>query len=543
MRRSWLLALSSTVLLTACLASPGRPETRTTEPPAAQAGARLPPVGQLYESLGVNIHVSFDNTPYGKTGRLVQVLKDSGLKHVRDGLKIDRPDQNRALKQIAEAGLSTLLIFGNPDSNYQSGTVSQGLAWLLGPGKGLVTAVEGANEWDCVGGSGWKPELRAYQAAVSDAVSTSLRIPLVGPSFCRAGRAKEYGADQHLDLNNMHSYAAGRPPEQTAGDALADSVVRPGVPTWSTETGYHNALKGQPSQPGVSERAAAAYSVRTYLENARLGVPRTYLYELYDQFNDPGGASMESHFGLIRADGTPKPAYLAVRSLAHLTRDLTKAGPSGEPVAAVAVNDTGEDLRQLQYDAGNGRTLVLLWRAQSVYDLSKKADLSPPERPVRLIARQTASLSAADVGAGQTGFTDRQREGTSFSVQVGAIPQAFLLAPAPTAAPAVPTTPPAATRPPSSSGVVPGLLPPPVPTSRPLPSVSSGPVVPTASPRAARPAPAADVPDVGRLGVLAVQPDSGPDRHAGRSLLAAALIVMVASGLIWTAGTNRSRGT
>ena len=82
-----------------------------------------------------------------------------------------------------------------------------------------------------------------------------------------------------------------------------------------TESGYHNGLNDHSDQPGVSESAAAKYIPRLYLEDFANGIARTYLYEFLDESADSGLKSFQLHWGLIRADGSEKPAFIALKNL------------------------------------------------------------------------------------------------------------------------------------------------------------------------------------------------------------------------------------
>jgi hypothetical protein len=43
------------------------------------------PAHAFVESVGVNIHVTYTDTPYAAHERVLQALRDTGVRHVRDG--------------------------------------------------------------------------------------------------------------------------------------------------------------------------------------------------------------------------------------------------------------------------------------------------------------------------------------------------------------------------------------------------------------------------------------------------------------------------
>ena len=87
----------------------------------------------------------------------------------------------------------------------------------------------------------------------------------------------------------------------------------PGRGAVFTEAGYHNALSSTTGQPPASEEAAAVYMPRLLATAFGAGVERTFIYELVDEKPDPGLIDAEQHFGLLRNDLSPKPAFTASR--------------------------------------------------------------------------------------------------------------------------------------------------------------------------------------------------------------------------------------
>jgi hypothetical protein len=77
-------------------------------------------------------------------------------------------------------------------------------------------------------------------------------------------------------------------------------------PMIATESGYPT------SSVGTSEALQAKYIPRLYCEYFRLGIPRTFVYDLLDN---------DQTFGIMHADFSPKPAYTALQSLIGLLKD------------------------------------------------------------------------------------------------------------------------------------------------------------------------------------------------------------------------------
>ncbi|PAW79087.1 MAG: hypothetical protein B9S32_03790 [Verrucomicrobia bacterium Tous-C9LFEB] len=95
---------------------------------------------------------------------------------------------------------------------------------------------------------------------------------------------------------------------------------------WFTEFGYTTYREGHKSKKfmysAVTEEAQAKYSLRRFMECLGLGVEVTVQYDFLEDELRGGEFEAESRFGLVRNDGSLKPAYHAVRNLARSTADL-----------------------------------------------------------------------------------------------------------------------------------------------------------------------------------------------------------------------------
>jgi hypothetical protein len=143
----------------------------------------------------------------------------------------------------------------------------------------------------------------------------------------------------------------------------------------------------------------ARYVPRLILEYYDAGLPRTYLYELIDQ-----GTSLtdrEQRFGLLRADGSEKPAY---RALANLIAILKDPGAGFTP-GALAYGVTGDTigLKRMLLQKRDGRFYLALWTQASSYDVTLKADMASVARGVTLqFASPVAKVQQFWVNSGVT---------------------------------------------------------------------------------------------------------------------------------------------
>ena len=120
----------------------------------------------------------------------------------------------------------------------------------------------------------------------------------------------------------------------------------------------------------MPEDVAGVYTPRILLEHILNGDKRVYTYELVDEFDDPGKTDVESNWGLMHRDWTPKPAYTAMKNLLGL---LSDAGPAFTPTALpVKVTGFPGDGKYLLTQKRNGQYVLLLWRNVSIYDPATK---------------------------------------------------------------------------------------------------------------------------------------------------------------------------
>lgn len=259
--------------------------------------------------VGVQLHLRKEGTPYYDLPRVIAALKDLGVRHVRDSFNVGWPTQNAQIGQVAaECGVRFVLgaRYSDTIDGFVAGAVALGDA---------VEAIEGVNEWDNTGRPGWAAELRAHQAALYAAVKAAMPgMPVLAPSLADASKASTLGPVP-CDYGNAHAYPNGAPESWLAVPHAAARTVAGGKPLIVTETGYTNAA----SDPDVvyhhpvTEAAAGGFVPGLVTAHLTAGAERIYLYELFDQ--GAGDTDVEKSFGLLRNDGTPKPAYVALRQL------------------------------------------------------------------------------------------------------------------------------------------------------------------------------------------------------------------------------------
>jgi hypothetical protein len=219
-------------------------------------------------------------------------------------------------------------------------------------------------------------------------------IVIIGPSLANAASGTRIGLTlEDLDEGNLHPYPAGKIPsivfpEQTD---KAKSIFGTKEIVF-TESGYHNALNDHTDQPAISEQAAAKYIPRLFLEDFARGIPRTYLYEFMDEAQDSGLKDHQMHWGLIRADGTEKPAFAAIK---RLIEELNDASEPPHPMnLRWSLSQTPPSVHRLLLQKSDGEFDLVLWQEIPSYDIRSQSELAnSPVAAVLTIGRQASSIT------------------------------------------------------------------------------------------------------------------------------------------------------
>lgn len=243
----------------------------------------------------------------------------------------------------------------------------------------------------------WVNQLRANTVGVNRLLRQRpalADLPLVGPSFGRDASYEAYseGFDTtaHQTAGNLHYYANGFMPEKSddyrsgrLDDAVATAkAASPGQPLYVTEAGYHTAPDARGYQgdyTGASEMAASVYLPRMFLGLRNGGADRVYLFQLRDRRN-LGPTDQESYFGLLRWDGSKRPAFGAVT---RLISTLDDPGPAYTPAPLrYSVNNPTGDVQSRLYGRRDGSYVLAIWRAVPVWDPLTRSPLDV--RPARV---------------------------------------------------------------------------------------------------------------------------------------------------------------
>lgn len=351
---------------------------------------------KLVDSIGVVTHLHYNPTPYAKSFDTIIVprLKELGLRHLREGMYTWPGFENdfavKRMAQLARTGCKFNLIVSRktpwaPETRFSE---LRKLYDLLG---GAVSAFEGINEPDIQGDMpDWIPTTKRLQQTLWQTVKADpvlKSVPVLGPSLVKNDSAAKLGdLSAWCNYGNLHTYAgSSRPSGPIDSDLRWKGPTTPGALFAVTECGYHNAVNTTSGHRPQTEQAAGVYAPVLFLENVRRGFVRSFWYEFIDEYVDVGKTDPEKNFGLLRNDGSLKPAAQAVKRLIALNADPGETfTPAPYPVTAAGAHvvTTGKRdgtrlihvWREVDYGALPAEVVVTLPRPEAAYKLHRFAE-------------------------------------------------------------------------------------------------------------------------------------------------------------------------
>ena len=361
-----------------------QPSSEQTSPEAARSAAAF------VDSIGVAVHLNYRDTAYRQYNDIIKPkLVELGIHHIRDGVSLRDTETQQKFNQLAGLGIKSTLVM-DPRKRVTPAKAVEIAKSVVDS----VEAVEGPNEWDLDAeldyqGHPFPQGVRKFQSELYEAIKrdpATAHLEILSPSVADASKASELG-ELACDVGNMHSYAlGGEGPTQELDEQWIPSaqIMCGSQPIIATECGYHNAIIE--SYSGVSEQASGKYLPRLFLEYFNRGIKRAYSYELIDLKPNPEANVAKFHYGLLRNDGSPKPAFIALKNLILLLKEpdeaLSKSFSLGSLDYRLRGNLTGVHHTLLQ--KRNGKFYLILWQEVTSFDRGPKTDIVIPERQVTL---------------------------------------------------------------------------------------------------------------------------------------------------------------
>lgn len=196
--KPYILAVLGANVLFACSQQVVVPESVSTaqQTPSVQNKPKnqAHSADSFVDSLGVNTHLTYTDTAYGKFNNLIKPkLRELGVRHIRDG-GFNDPTFFNKIKDLNRYGIKTLLTFSaNPPEEVVA------TAKTL---KGALVAVEGPNESDLehfnfsYKGQKFPEGTRTYQQELFTALEldpATKNLPIILPSMGWGENAQKLG--------------------------------------------------------------------------------------------------------------------------------------------------------------------------------------------------------------------------------------------------------------------------------------------------------------------------------------------------------------
>ncbi len=128
-------------------------------------------------------------------------------------------------------------------------------------------------------------------------------------------------------------------------------------PIWATEFGWSSYAGPVELQPIIGEQGQADYMLRRLALMSAMDFDKVFLFTLSDL--DARATPRDRFYGLLRLDGSEKPAYQALK------RFLQIAGPSLTPLTPPAFADAPTGMLSIAWQRADGRWLWLFWAQQA----------------------------------------------------------------------------------------------------------------------------------------------------------------------------------
>jgi hypothetical protein len=308
---------------------------------------RLAGVGSLRDRISwTQVQTTRDRINWGRYEVNAQIIAQAGMEQVQ--VFHDSPVWTRPSDHVQQASYMV------PLDN--SAVFEFGRAYAQGLGK-TVRSIEYWNEQNAFFFAGHPFQyingLKAFYAGIKS-VDPNIRV-LIGANAGKPGQFFEEiyrnNVKDFFDVRNLHFYGYQHYGKLDLDAFLEQNVValeREGgidkKPGWITETGYslHRDKNGDWQ---AAEREQAEYLVKIFASGFAAGYERVFFF-IWGELVEGNAFT----WGIMRADLSPRPAYLA---LALLTRHL-----AGASVVASERHDAG---RTVYFQQNDGGLIAVTW--------------------------------------------------------------------------------------------------------------------------------------------------------------------------------------
>ncbi len=351
------------------------------------------------DSIGVNTHLDFTGSTYNNIKLIENAIEYLGVKNLRDSPESTADVGATGLwGQVATATgvkFDAYIPEGSPAAMSNSLSLMTSLAQ-----QGLLNYIEGPNEEDDSYAVSQGNSLAISAAFQKQLFVTAhqLGLPVINMSFgagWSSSATGDYGKVGNLsayaDYANAHTYfGTGNPPLSSIETLNSDAKLAASLdPVITTEMGWYTTGSAIDTS-NVSQLVQAKYMLDGLLDAYQQGDAKTYLYELMDESGS--ATNTEANFGLFNADGTAKPAAVALHNLTALLADNGASFAAGS--LSYSLTGTLSTDHSLLLEKSDGTFWLALWN---------ETRLSGPSAPTDIaVANHTVTLNLANIAASVT---------------------------------------------------------------------------------------------------------------------------------------------
>ncbi|HUB44810.1 MAG TPA: hypothetical protein VMB73_07485 [Acetobacteraceae bacterium] len=353
-------------------------------PPAIAAAA-------VIASIGINTHIDFNNYGYQNRTAVARAINYLGVKNLRDSA--GNPSDVETWPQVAHAT-------GARFDDFIGETSPAGMATQLALAprlaqEGVLDAIEGGNEEDDAYPRSLGNSVRVtgqFQQRVY-AMGRSLGLPVINMSFGSGWTAANDWHGDYDKVGDLSAYAtyANAHTYPVAGQTTGETIRRlnddarlaaANRPVMTTEIGWDTGGTG----------AAVQGVVQAVLDGIKAGDARMYFYALFDD--------MSGKYGLMNADGSPRPAGAALHNLTTLLADGGGRFTPGSLPYRLSGTAAGDDTLLMQ--KSDGSFWLAVWNEsadghQVTVDLGEAASRIAVFDPVTGTSAMSSSGNAGHV--------------------------------------------------------------------------------------------------------------------------------------------------
>ena len=183
---------------------------------------------------------------------------------------------------------------------------------------------------------------------------------------------------EYANFSNVHAYPYFPvPPQGTLTSAISRwSRAVPNHPVVVSENGYFTI----PSTIlGIDENVQAIWTLDAWADDVLMNhVEKHYIYELSDEAQDASDINDQLHYGLFRADWSPKPSAIAIHDVNAILTDSGTSAQSFKPVPfGISVSGLPTSGNVDLLENSKGYYFLVIWAEPAIWNYMLHTEITP----------------------------------------------------------------------------------------------------------------------------------------------------------------------